>query len=99
MYLMGFALGETALFGWWARNQDRGNGVRAYWLKQKGQVILSGSVALVACVAWAEGSLASYLPDGLEFRLGVSAIAGFTLTFFAHGAIAWIAKRYGVDAP
>lgn len=96
-YLVGTLLGEVALAAWWMQQHEAGTSWTAYMRAQKGAAILSLSVALVACVAWSEGTLIAHLGWKLEETLGVSVVAGATIAFFAHGIIGLMRRKVGLE--
>lgn len=92
-YLVGTVLGELALAAWWMQAQDAATPWSAYLKAKKGEAVLSAAVALVACLAWADGSLGRFTGWDLELTLGLSVVAGAVLAFFAHGAIELVRGR------
>jgi hypothetical protein len=100
LYLVGFVIGELALFAAWGLKQPAGTPARRYVFEQWPSALLSACVAGAACLLWSEGSLAAHLPDALPFTGGMSIVAGAALTFFAHGVVRLVGRRSGLgDEP
>lgn len=100
-YLFGAFCGELIRFALWLNTQPPGKGPRDYFNAQKGQVILSGAVALVACYAWAEGTLMKVVVDRFNLdwpqTTGVTIIAGAVISIFAPQILKLVGRKGGLD--
>lgn len=96
-YLCGTLLGEVGLLAWWAMGQGSSVTPLDYFRAKWGTALFSGVVALTGCLLWTQGTLLSYVPGGLTLSLGTSVAAGMILTFFAHGFVGLVGKRFGVE--
>lgn len=98
-YLIGTLFGEVMLLGWWGMQQTTPTTPLDYFRSKWATALFSGTLALVGCVLWAEGSLMAYVNDTLALTLGYSVASGAAITFFAH-AIVWVVGRmWGLKPP
>lgn len=99
-YLLGTTLGELGMFALWAMKPANAT-LPAYWIAKRGNIIMSGVLGCATCTAWGEGTILKWLIDWRGYNLGqtygISVLAGFIVSLFAHQIIRLFAKKSGLD--
>jgi ABC-type transporter Mla maintaining outer membrane lipid asymmetry permease subunit MlaE len=98
-YLLGTLFGELGLLAWWGMSQETRVTPGDYFRSKWAAALFSLVVALTGCMLWAEGSIVKHLGDSIALTTGYSVASGAVLTFFAHGIVALVGNRFGLNPP